>query len=324
MDNITSTVIGGAGFIGATLIRKLLDLNHRVIVIDDLSSGRLEFLPAEVEFYHCDIIRLDKLERSPLLESDYVFLLAAQFANDLSTKAPISDALTGSIGVINVFNVLEHARTLKKVVYTSSSCVYGNSSSVMKETDGLHPHETPYAIHKYLGELYSGYYSSYKNVPSVSIRVFNTYGPYEVFGPNRNVTSRFVENALLDRDITITGTGEETRDYTFVSDTADLLIAAARSSDDTNGRVYNSGTGVPTKTIELATTIKKMTNSNSLIKFTERRDWDLVENRTSDISLSKEIMNYSPSTSLHDGLEKTISWYCEWLRSKKIVRRQAG
>jgi UDP-glucose 4-epimerase len=309
-----SYVVGGAGFIGSNLVRKLLSKGHEVVVIDDLSSGRLEFIPKNVEFHHCDIVRQDRLLTTGLENANYVFFLAAQFANELSTKIPMSDASTGTLGFLNVLEILKRSSNLKKLVYTSSSCVYGNGSNpVMNEEDKLYPVETPYAIQKYVGELYSKFYSDYFKLPIISLRIFNTYGPFEVAGENRNVTAKFLDAALSGGDINITGTGNEQRDYTFVGDTAELLYLSALSAETTNGEVFNAGTGKVTSTIDLASKILEIASSKSKIKYLPLRDWDHVLYRCSNINKATNILNYNPNTGLEEGLKKTIEWYKDFL-----------
>jgi len=312
--NYKSFVIGGAGFIGSNLVQRLSSLGHDVTVVDDLSSGRVSFLSPYIKFIHCDITRSDKLLTLGLENADFVFHLAAQFANDLSTRIPMSDAFTGTIGTINLLQILKDSKRLKKLIYASSSCVYGNGANpTMHENDKLRPVETPYAIQKYVGELYTEFYNNYFDCPSVSVRIFNTYGPHEVSSENRNVTSKFIEAALKDAPLYITGNGEERRDYTYVFDTVDLLVKCAYSSREFNGRVFNAGTGETTRTIDLARKILDISGSKSEIIYKPKRDWDHVNFRCSDITAAKQDLGYAPKVDLNAGLTKTINWYRDFL-----------
>tara|TARA_Y100000593_G_scaffold53909_1_gene100886 strand:- start:2292 stop:3239 length:948 start_codon:yes stop_codon:yes gene_type:complete len=302
-------ITGGAGFIGCNLTNHLLDSGVKTIhIIDDLSSGNKEFLPIDdrIIFNHCDISNFEKYNFIFPKDVDYVYHLAAHFANQNSVDYPLSDAKANIMGILNTLEIVKELN-IKKLIYTSSSCVYGDSK-VMKETDYIYPFETPYAINKFAGELYVKFFSHFYNIPSLSVRIFNTFGPYELDGKYRNVIPKFINRALKNKDIFITGDGNETRDFTYIDDTIDLLIKMTLSNID-DGDVFNSGTGNPTKIIDLANSIIKICESNSKIVFKERRNWDKVTDRLSNINKSKEKLNYNPSVKLEEGLMKTIKWY---------------
>lgn len=308
-------VTGGAGAIGVNLVNKLLDENvSKIVVVDNFSSGNINFLPKseKVEVCSIDIFRFDELRTvCKEYESDFVFHLAAHFANQNSVDHPFSDIQTNVIGTMNLLELSRESKNLKKFVYASSSCVYGDSE-IMREDDFIYPYETPYAINKYSAEMYVKYYAHNFKLPSISVRIFNTYGPYEVAGKYRNVIPKFIENAMLGKDIVITGGGNETRDFTYSSDTVELLLKAA-ISDVNNGDYFNGGTGKETKIVDLASMIIELTNSKSKIVFKPRREWDLVTKRVSDISKSKKVLGYNPVINLKDGLSKYINWYREYL-----------
>jgi len=144
---------------------------------------------------------------------------------------------------------------LKKFIYASSSCLYGDSE-IMSEKDYIYPHETPYAINKYTAELYVKYFAHLYKMPTISIRIFNTYGAYEMAGKYRNVIPNFINLALQNKDLIITGDGNESRDFTFVKDSAKLLILAAKS-EQKSGEFFNAGRGILVKIKDLAKKIIK-------------------------------------------------------------------
>ena len=306
MDNNIICVTGGAGAIGCNLIRSLLKYNPKeIIILDNLSSGNKDFIPKDkrIKFHHVDISNREKLSSLIPLETDYIFHLAAHFANQNSVDYPISDEETNVRGIINLLEISKKLK-LKKFVNCSSSCVYGNRKSLMSIDDSLYPFDTPYAINKF-----SKFYSEQYEIPTISIRIFNTYGPYEVGGKYRNVIPNFIGNALVNLPLEITGTGRETRDFTYVDDTCNLLILAA-TSNIAEGKVYNGGTGIETDILSLTSLIKKLCNSTSEIILKPRRDWDTVKSRVSDISRSTQDLGYIPlSTNLKQNLTKTINWY---------------
>lgn len=308
-------VTGGLGCIGSTLTRVLMKMGtKKIVVLDDMSSGVNKHAQG-VEFIHCDIANQEKI--AGLVRSvapTMVFHLAAHFANQNSVDHPRSDATTNIIGLINVFEAVRALPVRSKILYASSSCVYGHSAEMAEETT-LRPYETPYAISKYAGELYAQYYAQVQKVPTVSVRIFNTYGPGEAPGAYRNVIPNFINKALDGAPITITGTGLETRDFTYVDDTADLLIRAAYSQYE-DGDVFNGGTGKQTLIKDLAEAIIRLTESSSELVFQPRRNWDMVTNRCAQNSKAKDLLGYDPRTSLEHGLSETIKWVKAWRRAQ--------
>lgn len=304
-------VTGGAGFIGNNLIRRLLQYDaSSIVIMDNQSSGMAVFLPNDprITFVGMDIDKMDKLNFViNQHEFDYVFHLAAHFANQNSVDHPFSDIQTNIVGTVSLLEILKFHKSLRKFVYASSSCVYGTASHMNEETF-IYPSETPYSINKYTAELYTQYYAHLFHVPTVSIRIFNTYGPYELAGKYRNVIPNFIEKALNGEDLTITGTGKESRDFTFVEDLVDLMLRAALS-DSKEGEIFNGGTGFRTEILEMAEIIKEVTGSHSNIVFKPSRNWDKVKDRLSDTSRSVKDLGYDPKVRIREGLEKTIKWY---------------
>lgn len=308
LHNSKILITGGFGALGFNLI-KLLQSNYtcEIHVIDNLSAGISNFDLTNIQFTHLDISNTEKIKA--FFENytpNYIFHLAAHFANQNSVDHPISDVTTNIIGLINIFETQKNNPNLKKLVYASSSCVYGNSL-VMNENDAITPYDTPYAINKYAGELYCKYYAEIQKIPSVTIRIFNSFGPGEMPGAYRNVIPNFIKKALDNEPIVITGTGEETRDFTYVIDTASLLIKLA-TSNYYKAEVFNGGTSKSTTIKHLAETIIKYTESNSKIIFTPQRNWDKVNDRKADITKSANLLGYQPEHDFDKGIIETIAW----------------
>jgi len=311
LKNARVLVTGGAGFIGNNLVRRLLQNDvSSIVIMDNQSSGMSVFLPNDqrITFVGMDIDKMDKLNFViNQHEFDYVFHLAAHFANQNSVDHPFSDIQTNIVGTVSLLEILKFHKSLRKFVYASSSCVYGTASE-MNENTFIYPSETPYSINKYTAELYTQYYAHLFHVPTVSIRIFNTYGPYEMAGKYRNVIPNFIEKALNGEDLVITGTGRESRDFTFVDDLVDLMLRAALSPSK-EGEIYNGGTGDRTEILQMAEIIKEVTGSMSNIVFKPARNWDKVKDRLSDTSKSAKELGYTPNVTIREGLEKTINWY---------------
>jgi nucleoside-diphosphate-sugar epimerase len=309
--NARILVTGGAGFIGNNLVRRLLaNQVSNIVIMDNQSSGMAVFLPDDprITFVGMDIDKMDKLNFViNQHEFDYVFHLAAHFANQNSVDHPFSDIQTNIVGTVSLLEILKFHKSLKKFIYASSSCVYGTAEQ-MNEEAYIYPSETPYSINKYTAELYTQYYAHLFHVPTVSIRIFNTYGPYELAGKYRNVIPNFIEKALNGEDLVITGTGKETRDFTFVEDLVDLMLNAALSPSH-EGEIFNGGTGQKTEIKAMAEIIKSVTGSQSNIVFKPARNWDKVKDRVSNLTHSKAVLNYQPKVTIQEGLEKTIKWY---------------
>lgn len=311
LKNARVLVTGGAGFIGNNLVRRLLQNDvSNIVIMDNQSSGMAVFLPndSRITFVGMDIDKMDKLNFViNQHEFDYVFHLAAHFANQNSVDHPFSDIQTNIVGTVSLLEILKFHKSLRKFVYASSSCVYGTASQ-MNEDTYIYPSETPYSINKYTAELYTQYYAHLFHVPTVSIRIFNTYGPYEMAGKYRNVIPNFIEKALNGEDLIITGTGRESRDFTYVDDLVDLMLSAALSPSK-DGDIFNGGTGDRTEILNMAEIIKEVTGSNSNIVFKPSRNWDKVKDRLSDTSKSCKDLGYEPKVKIREGLEKTIKWY---------------
>lgn len=311
LKNARVLVTGGAGFIGNNLVRRLLQNDvSSIVIMDNQSSGMSVFLPNDqrITFVGMDIDKMDKLNFViNQHEFDYVFHLAAHFANQNSVDHPFSDIQTNIVGTVSLLEILKFHKSLRKFVYASSSCVYGTATQ-MNENTFIYPSETPYSINKYTAELYTQYYAHLFHVPTVSIRIFNTYGPYEMAGKYRNVIPNFIEKALNGEDLVITGTGRESRDFTFVDDLVDLMLRAALSPSK-DGEIFNGGTGDRTEILQMAEIIKEVTGSVSNIVFKPARNWDKVKDRLSDTSKSAQELGYAPNVNIREGLEKTIKWY---------------
>ena len=307
IDNSKILITGGFGALGFNLIQYLKEnFSCTIHVIDNFSAGHINFCN-DFEFTYIDIGNTEKVNSFfNNYKPNYIFHLAAHFANQNSVDHPLSDINTNIVGLVNLFETQKQNKELKKIIFASSSCVYGNQE-IMSEEINVSPYDTPYAINKYVGELYAKYYSEIHTIPVVSARIFNSFGPGEMSGNYRNVVPNFIHNALLNKPIFITGTGNETRDFTYVLDTVHLIVKLA-TSDYYQAELFNGGTGTKLKIITLAEKIIELTNSKSEIIFIEPRNWDHVKDRCSTIEKSKKLLDYNPNYDFELGLIQTINW----------------
>jgi len=302
-------VTGGCGAVGSNLVGRLINMGCKsVTVIDNLTSGLVENLPtsSNLTFIEGDITLPKDLDRAFQKDIDVVFHLAARFANQNSVENPIEDLNTNIKGTLLL---LEYSRRkYVKFIYTSSSCVYGNKKGELNESDIHYLLDTPYAISKLTGEYYTKFYQDFYGLNTVVLRLFNSYGPNERDGKYRNVIPNFIARALRQEPLIITGTGDETRDFTFVGDVVDALTAAAEKEEAT-GSVFNIGSGKETRIIELANIINELTGNKAGIQFAPRRPWDKITRRAAGIAKAKAILGYSPKVQLEEGIRETINWF---------------
>ena len=298
-------VTGGAGAIGSNVVAILREQRQKVTVLDDLSSGHRRFVPEDVEFIEGSITDDTSLAKAFSGKPDYVLHMAALFANQNSVDHPVKDLDVNGLGTLKVLERCSQSN-VRKVVYTSSSCVYGHKE-LMDENDVHYDLDTPYAVTKLMGEHYCRLWSRYQKLDTVILRLFNTYGPGEFPGRYRNVVPNFIREAMAGRPLTITGTGEESRDFNFVEDTArgivSALFAETKSAD-----VFNIASGRETRIIDLATKINALTGNKAGVNFGPRRAWDSVLRRRGNIEKAQAAFGYRAQTTIDDGLQRTYAW----------------
>lgn len=303
-------ITGGCGFIGSNLAHELVDENE-VIVIDDLSTGRSEnnedLLNNEnYRFVKGSITNLDLLKQI-FDGADYVFHQAAIPSVPRSIKDPAKTNEVNISGTLNVLIAAEH-NNVKKVVYASSSSVYGDTPVLPKE-EGMIPNPlSPYAVSKLTGEYYCGVWSDIYGLKTASLRYFNVYGPKQ--DPSSEyaaVVPKFITRVLNDEPPIIYGDGEQTRDFTFVKDVVSANILAAKSSGT---GIFNIGGGQRISINELAEAILKAsgTGTDPGLTYREPRDGD-VKHSLADVRRAESIIGYNPAYTLDDGLKETIRWF---------------
>lgn len=310
----TVLVTGGAGAIGGNLVRRLDALpTKKIVIIDDLSSS-YEWNIAQgpkIQFIEGNVLDDEKLKWAFKAKPDIVYHLAAHFANQNSVDNPETDLMVNGMGTLKV---LEHAHLtgVERFVYASSGCgIYGSDSKIpFEEHDVSMKLYTPYQVTKMLGELYTNYFFNLYELPIVNARFFNSYGPGEVPGKYRNVIPNFFYWAMNKKALPITGTGDETRDFTYVGDIVNGLLAMVHY-EKAVGEAFNLGTSREIKIMDLAKWINELTGNKKRIVFSERRNWDKKTRLLSSIEKAKRILKYNPAMDFKDGLRKTYEWFAE-------------
>lgn len=307
-------VTGGAGCIGSNLTLTLLQAApEKIILLDDLSSSYLWNIPQNpnVVFIHGSVLDDEKMREAFDFKPHYIFHLAAHFANQNSIDYPENDLLTNALGTLKTLQFA--AKTdCQRFIYASSGCsVYGNSAPLPLKEDFVSLHlDTPYQITKLVGELYCNFFYNYYNLPVVKTRYFNVFGPGEVPGRYRNVIPNFIWWAIQKQPLPITGTGEETRDFTYVGDTVEGTLRAG-VTEEANGEAINLASGTETRISYIAQQINKLTGNPSGLEFRPARDWDKIKRRRASIEKARKLLGYKPRTSFRTGLKRTYDWFLE-------------
>lgn len=311
LKNKKILVTGCAGFIGSFVTEALLQKGAKVFGIDDLSSGSLLNMQTfqnnkYFTFTKGDVGKQNLIE--PLIKKVDVIYHAAVRGLGISTANPLSELQVNVEATLKLLELtLKHK--VEKFLYTSSASVYGNVSKLPEnEQDPTFP-LSPYGVSKLAAERYCMAYHKLYDIPIVCLRYFNVYGPRQrwdsVYG---GVVSIFLYNTLRNKPLPIYGNGKQTRDFTYIHDAVQASIAAFESNK-TVGHVINIASGKEYTVNELAKLVKKVSGKKDLkIEYVKGRLIDNINRRVGDISLAKKILNFTPSTSLEQGLKKTYQW----------------
>jgi nucleoside-diphosphate-sugar epimerase len=310
----TILVTGGAGAIGSNLTRVLAEAGAaKVIVFDDLSSAERWNVPSLPNVLAVEGSILDEVELKRVFfeEPEIVFHLAALFANQNSIDHPEHDLLVNGLGTLKLLQY-SHLAGVDRFVYASSGCsIYGSNAPLPLKEEFVSIHlSSPYQITKMLGELYCNFFYNHYGLKTVRPRFFNSYGPGEVPGQYRNVIPNFIYLAMQGKPLPVTGTGDETRDFTYVGDVAEGLLKAGYS-EQAIGQEFNLASGAETRIVDLANLINKLTNNEAGLIFTERRKWDTKTRLLASIDKARELIDYNPKKSFEQGIQQTIGWFEE-------------
>jgi len=303
-------VTGGNGAVGCNLVKKLVEFNANITVIDDYSQSRITNLRnlKHVKIIKGNITNERTLTKVFSKKFDYVFHLAARFANEMSLYNPLEDLKVNIEGTLKVLLHASKQKNLKRFVYTSSSSIYGSQNKKMLNEKLTPKPSTPYAASKFCGEQYCNAISELYGLDYSILRLSNSFGPFDPPGKFRNVIPNFIKSSIKNKNLIITGSGKETRDFTYVDDTINGILLAAKSKQGKN-QIFNLGTGKETSVKTIAKIILELTNSKSKIVYKPLRHFDHIKRRKMDISKAKKILNYTPNTNIKRDLEKTINWF---------------
>ena len=309
-------VTGGAGFIGSNLTEALLQRGHSVRVLDDFSTGKRENLIfnkiyPSLEIVEGDISDLNTCQKT-IKGIEYVFHQAALPSVQRSVEDPKTSHAVNAGGTLNVLLAAKE-EGIKRLIYASSSSVYGDTPTLPKHEEMPSDPLSPYALQKYIGEQYCRLFYQLYGLETVSLRYFNIFGPKQ--DPNSiysAVIPKFIDALLHDRPPIIFGDGEQSRDFTYIENVVQANLLAM-SAEHVQGEAVNIACGKRSSLNELLNVLKRILESELSPVYQEPRQGD-VRHSLADIHKGKEIINYEPTVGVEMGLEKTVDFFRKTLR----------
>ncbi len=298
-------ITGGAGFLGSALSNTLVNLDHEVLVLDDLSAGNPDRLDSRVLFHRGDV--RDRPKLWTLLQNvDCVYHLAARV---LVAESVLYPREYNDVNVGGTVALLESMRDVQvpRVILASSGAIYGmQSKQPIAETVPPTP-RSPYAVSKLASEYYVHTIGELWGITTVALRIFNAYGPGQPLLPSHSpVVPRFLHQALGNGSIVVFGSGDQTRDFVYLDDVVRALVAAATAEGTRiNRQTINIGSGIETSVDDLAHLILKLTNSSSDLLYSPAEDGG-VPRLKADIAQARKLLGYKPQVSLEEGLRGTL------------------
>ena len=327
-------VVGGAGFVGSNLVRRIAGSTDATITIVDnfLSSERTDVLDLPtvelVEGSIADDAVLDRIGTG----FETVFHLATYHGNQSSIADPLADHENNTLTTLKLFDRFAGSSVVRRIVYAGAGCTvaektYGEPRPT-REDDPVSLHlDSPYQISKVVGEMYANYYVARHGLPVVVARFQNVYGPWEILGAGkwrgtpetvwRNVTPTFIYKALTGQPLRLDNEGSATRDFIFVDDIVTGLIRCAEAG--LPGEAYNLASGVETSILELATTVNANVVEPVSLELAPRRAWDNSGRRFGGVDKAASALDFKARTSLPDGIQQTVAWTREHLRTIDVV-----
>ncbi len=303
-------VTGGAGFIGSNTVDELLRRGHSVAVLDDLSTGQEHnLLPSrgQIDFFQGSINDPEILKRA-CHGADYVLHVAARTSVPRSVEEPAETNRVNADGTLLVLLAARDAG-VRRVVYSGSSSVYGETPTLPKREDMPPAPISPYGVSKLIGELYGQVFHRVYGLEFVTLRYFNVFGPRQDPGsPYSGVLSLFITAMQNGAPPTVYGDGEQSRDFTFVENVVHANLRACETPGIA-GMVFNAGTGCRYTLNQTLALLEKFSGHPARAKYLEPRSGDIRDSQA-DISLAREKLGYDPRVDFEEGLRRTWEWYC--------------
>jgi len=316
--NSTVLVTGGAGFIGSNLIDVLLEQNNEVVCLDNFSTGKKENIAHHTNNSNFKLVEGDIRNLNDCLDAsigvDYVLHQAALGSVPRSIKDPIT---TNEVNISGFLNMLIAARDnkVKRFVYAASSSTYGDHPDLPKVEDKIGKPLSPYAVTKYVNELYADVFFKTYGLETIGLRYFNVFGRrQDPNGAYAAVIPKFINQLVNHKSPTINGDGKTSRDFTYIDNVIQINQLAALASDDAINKVYNTAVGGRVSLIEMFEQLKSNLKNFDVkiidveLIFGLERAGD-VKHSQADITLAKELLGYYPEFDFKKGISKYINWY---------------
>ena len=305
-------VTGGAGFIGSHVARGLVDRGDEVVVLDNLSTGRLENIAdiqGRIRFVEGSITELDTVMEC-CEGVDCVFHQAALPSVPRSVADPLTSDEHNVGGTLRVFWGA-HQQGVRRVVYAASSSIYGDTEELPKH-EGMQPRPmSPYAVNKRVGELYGSVFNDLYGLSTIGMRYFNVFGPWQdPASQYAAVVPKFITWMMAGEPALIHGDGGQSRDFTYVQNVVEANLAAAAAPDTAGGRSYNVALGGRITVLDLCHRIGDLLGVDIEPVHDESRSGD-VRHSQAAVDLAREHLDYTGSISLDEGLKRTVAWYVQ-------------
>jgi nucleoside-diphosphate-sugar epimerase len=301
-------VTGGAGFIGSHLVDELLVQGHEVRTIDNFSTGdrrNLLHISQDVEIVEGDLRSFERVATA-VEGCELVFHQAALPSVPRSVQDPLTSAAVNTTGTLNVLLAARHAG-VRRIVYASSSSVYGSIAAEVKQEDHLIAPLSPYGVSKYAGEAYCSSFCQVYGLETVSLRYFNIFGPRQSpLSQYAAVIPNFFISAMLGESPTIHGDGEQSRDFTFVANAVQANVRAA-ATPEAAGQVFNVACGEKTSINQLADAIAEIAGTSHAPDHVDARAGD-IRISVANIEKARSVLGYEATIGLRDGLEQTYEY----------------
>lgn len=321
LSQFTFLVTGGAGFIGSNLVEYLLKYNvKKVTILDNFATGHRHNIDVFLQDDRCKLIEGDIRDietcKKAMQGVDYVLHQAALGSVPRSINDPITSNEVNVSGFLNMLVAAKESDTVKRMVYAASSSTYGDHPGLPKVEDKIGKPLSPYAVTKYVNELYADVFYKTYGLETIGLRYFNVFGPkQDPDGAYAAVIPKFIGQFLNNDDLTINGDGEHSRDFTFIENVVQANIKAALSDDKAAvNQVYNCAFGENTNLNELVEAITSglkylgIDPSTTKVNYGPDRAGD-VKHSLADISKANDLVGYKPLYSFEEGIKQTIEWY---------------
>lgn len=318
----TFLVTGGAGFIGSNIVEYLLKNDaKKVIILDNFSTGKRENIEELLKNDKCILIEGDIRDlvtcKNAMNGVDYILHQAALGSVPRSIKDPITSNSVNVSGFLNMLVAAKDSGTVKRMVYAASSSTYGDHPDLPKVENKIGSPLSPYAVTKYVNELYADVFYKTYGLETIGLRYFNVFGPkQDPNGAYAAVIPKFIGQLLNNEDLTINGDGKHSRDFTFIENVVQANVKAALiDNSEAINQVYNIAYGENINLNDLVKAITVSLNQLNIDNITSKthhgpnRKGD-VKHSLADISKAKNIINYNPEYSFVEGIKKTVNWYC--------------